>query len=137
MATHRDPVVQGLSTADDNLSRADALVTTDALELTIVTESLNCRWVVGTEPYTSGWISEKVFARWVLKNFTDYYKYHMAPSHKHLRCYSVHGEQFLLCIDRDETLKNHVTPRTKGIKHLWLRTTHYLPARKIPERWNQ
>jgi hypothetical protein len=73
---------------------------------------------VGTDPSTTGGISEKVFVRRVPKNFTDYHKEHMEPSCKHLIRYSVHGEQFMQYIDTDEICKNHVTPKTKGTKHL-------------------
>lgn len=89
---------------------------------------------MGTEQYTAGWISEKVLARQMPKNFTDYHKEHMGPSCKHLIRYSFHGEQFIQCIDTDEICKKHVTPKTKGTKHLWLRTTHYLPELEISER---
>jgi hypothetical protein len=71
---------------------------------------------VGTEQYTTDWISEKVLARRVPKNFTDYHKEHMEPSSKHLIRYSVHGEQFIQCIDTDEMCKNHVTPKNQGNK---------------------
>jgi hypothetical protein len=99
--------------------------------------SLTCRWVVGTELSTTCWISEKVFARRIPKNFTDQHKDQMGHSCKCLVRCNIHGEQFIQCIDTDETCKNHVTPKTKGTEHLWLRTTHYLPAHKVSERWNQ
>ena len=97
-------------------------------------ESLTCRWVVGTDPSTTGWIYEKVFARWVPKNFTDYHKDHMGHSCKHLirswrAVYTVHRYRW--------DIKNHVTPKTKETEQLWLRTIHYLSTQKISERWHQ